>query len=194
MFVVTEADIDRDAWLVRDAALLLIRGDVANAAKILRRVDAVRVARPPRPRPGQEPPILPDRERVRAIGRERAVAVFRRDHWACCYCGRLLVHANVLEHVARLVGDVFPWVSHHMPKAGTHPAIERLYPNVEHVLPLARGGDNSDENVRACCTPCNEWKGDCTPEEASLTPQPVGAGWDGLEPLLVPLRAHLTHT
>ena len=65
--------------------------------------------------------------------------LFRPDHWSCCYCGRLLIHAKVLELVGVLAGDVFAWVSHNMPMDRTHPAIERLYPNVEHLLRRGAG-------------------------------------------------------
>lgn len=114
--------------------------------------------------------------------------MLRRDRWRCRYCGRLLIHAEVLQLIAQLAADAFPWVSHHMPMDRTLPAIERLYPAVEHALPLARGWTNTDANLRACCTPCNEWKGNCTLEEAGVALRQPADGWDGLESTLGPLR------
>jgi 5-methylcytosine-specific restriction endonuclease McrA len=185
---VTRTDLDCDALLVRDAARLFVRGETEAAVEVLRKVDPVRAGRPPRRRPGAIPPVLPAAERVRPLRGETALEVFRRDCWRCCYCGRLLVHADVLKLVGQLAGDVFAWVSSNMPMDKTHPAVERLCPNVEHVLPLARGGNNDEHNLRASCTPCNEWKADCTVEEAERKPIPSADGWDGLEAMLGPLR------
>lgn len=38
----------------------------------------------------------------------------------------------------------------------------------DHVLPVARGGRKSWENIVTCCVPCNRQKGDRIPEEAGL--------------------------
>ncbi len=39
---------------------------------------------------------------------------------------------------------------------------------IDHVVPRARGGEDSWENLVAACVPCNNKKGDKTPEEADL--------------------------
>ena len=41
--------------------------------------------------------------------------------------------------------------------------------NLDHVIPLSRGGRSSWENVVCACVPCNTRKGNRTPEEASMT-------------------------
>lgn len=45
---------------------------------------------------------------------------------------------------------------------------------LDHVVPRSRGGRSSWENLVACCYPCNNSKGDRTPEEAgfALTRRP----------------------
>ena len=45
-------------------------------------------------------------------------------------------------------------------------AAERL--TLDHVLPKSRGGPDAWENLVAACTPCNNRKGNRTPEEAGL--------------------------
>ncbi len=40
----------------------------------------------------------------------------------------------------------------------------------DHVIPVARGGNKSWENIVACCIKCNRKKGNRTPEEAGLKP------------------------
>lgn len=53
---------------------------------------------------------------------------------------------------------------------------------IDHVLPRSRGGADSWENLVACCGPCNNTKGDRTPEEMgwALRSRPVvprGPAW-----------------
>ncbi|MBI5729965.1 MAG: HNH endonuclease [Ignavibacteriales bacterium] len=39
---------------------------------------------------------------------------------------------------------------------------------LDHVIPRSKGGDDSWENLVAACLPCNNRKGDRTPEESHL--------------------------
>jgi len=39
---------------------------------------------------------------------------------------------------------------------------------IDHIVPKARGGDDSWENLISACTRCNNRKGDRTPEEADM--------------------------
>jgi 5-methylcytosine-specific restriction endonuclease McrA len=51
--------------------------------------------------------------------------------------------------------------------------------NLDHVVPLSRGGRSTWENVVCCCLKCNTHKGDRLPGEAGLQllKKPVKAGW-----------------
>lgn len=48
---------------------------------------------------------------------------------------------------------------------------------IDHVIPQSRGGQDTWDNLVACCGPCNNRKGDRTPLEASMKllwlPRPV---------------------
>jgi Restriction endonuclease len=39
---------------------------------------------------------------------------------------------------------------------------------LDHVIPRSRGGESTWENLVACCHPCNNRKGNRTPDEASM--------------------------
>jgi 5-methylcytosine-specific restriction endonuclease McrA len=65
--------------------------------------------------------------------------LFARDDYSCQYCGR---------HRRELKG--------------------RQFLTRDHVLPVSRGGDNCWANVVTACSPCNNRKGNRTPEEAAM--------------------------
>jgi 5-methylcytosine-specific restriction endonuclease McrA len=65
--------------------------------------------------------------------------LFARDDYSCQYCGK---------HRRELKG--------------------RQFLTRDHVLPVSRGGDNRWRNVVTACSPCNNRKGNRTPEEAGM--------------------------
>jgi 5-methylcytosine-specific restriction endonuclease McrA len=65
--------------------------------------------------------------------------LFARDDYICQYCGR---HARELRGREFLTRD--------------------------HIFPVSRGGENSWQNVVTACSPCNNRKGDRTPDEAHM--------------------------
>lgn len=69
------------------------------------------------------------------------LAIFKRDGWRCYLCGRAVA--------IWLMPGRLP------PDAAT----------LDHVVPICRGGDNSDSNLKTACAGCNGMKGARTPEE-----------------------------
>jgi hypothetical protein len=66
-----------------------------------------------------------------------AQAIHDRHNWRCFYCG--------VEVKTR--------------------STRKTLPNLDHVVPLSRGGDHSEENLITCCGSCNSRKGTKTLEE-----------------------------
>lgn len=66
----------------------------------------------------------------REVTQKKRRSIYERDGWACRYCG---------------------WVP---PATG----VEGL--TLDHVVPVARGGDNSRDNLVTCCFSCNQEKAD----------------------------------
>lgn len=70
--------------------------------------------------------------------------IFERDNWTCQICGIPL-------------GQDLP------PSEYNHPH----FPTVDHIVPLARGGEHSYENTRAACKSCNSAKNNPVEEVAA---------------------------
>jgi len=64
-----------------------------------------------------------------------------------------------------------------MPKHDTEPAVNRVYPNVDHVHPDSLGGGHDDDNLVAACTTHNESKGN---RSGWILLPPVRDDWRGL--------------
>jgi 5-methylcytosine-specific restriction endonuclease McrA len=80
------------------------------------------------------------RKRAATVEAVNPYRVFRRDGWRCYLCG--------CDTPEELRGK-------HMPNS----------PELEHVVPIARGGEHSYANVRCSCRACNLIKGDRTADE-----------------------------
>ena len=84
--------------------------------------------------------------------------IMDRDGYRCVYCGYL--------------------------SSPTHEGDKRLAVlSIDHILPQARGGASSVDNMCCCCRTCNQSKGDRTPEEAGIYPTflPKGLAYDGVK-------------
>jgi 5-methylcytosine-specific restriction endonuclease McrA len=122
------------------------------------------------------------------VSRPLRVTVFRRDRFTCRYCGTRVIP----EPILRLLAHVHPRaIPHNINwKAGlTHRAIPILSAEVDHLVPIARGGAPLDlENLRTACPPCNTRKWDLTLAEVGMKDMPTSTSpWDGLTSLYRPL-------
>jgi hypothetical protein len=69
--------------------------------------------------------------------------------------------------------------------ADQHAALQAMWTQYDHVLPHAKGGDNSLDNLVVTCAPCNYGRWHYTLEEVGLMDPrdrpPTQSLWDGLE-------------
>jgi hypothetical protein len=112
---------------------------------------------------------------------KRLVRVFMRDGFTDRYFGDRLVFPGTLRALSILFADSFPY-HRNWKQSVTHPAFYELYPTIDHVIPVARGGDDGEENIVTTSMLRNSAKANWLLEELNwpLTRAPVNAGWDGL--------------
>jgi hypothetical protein len=116
------------------------------------------------------------------VPRAQAGRIFRRDRFICGYCGGRTILTSVMELVASLYPDIFPY--HPNWKGGlTHPAFIARSAVIDHRVPGSLGGAwLDDDNLVTTCWPCNAIKADMTLDQLGWELHAVAAGesWDGL--------------
>jgi hypothetical protein len=112
--------------------------------------------------------------------------VFRRDGFVDRYSGQRLVFPGVLRLLSRLLPLEFPYHSN-WKMAETHAAYWELFPTIDHVHPVARGGSDSAANWVTTSMLRNASKASWTLDELGWSICAPGslADWDGLTALFV---------
>ena len=111
----------------------------------------------------------------------QSLQVFLRDGFVDRYSGQPLVFPGVLRLLSRLLPQEFPFHPN-WKMAETHPAYWELFPTIDHVLPVSRGGVDGDVNWVTTSMVRNAAKANWTLEELGWSLRPVGSlvDWDGL--------------
>ncbi|MBA3961560.1 MAG: hypothetical protein H0X40_06630 [Chthoniobacterales bacterium] len=108
--------------------------------------------------------------------------LLERDGYHCRFCGIPVIRNEVRRWIKEIYPDALPWGSTNLTQ---HAAFQAMCVNYDHILPHARGGDSSLNNVVIACAGCNYGRGRYTLEEVGLidlrTREPVRSAWDGLE-------------
>jgi hypothetical protein len=107
--------------------------------------------------------------------------VFLRDGFIDRYTGKKLVFIGALRLISHLMPETFPY--HPAWKMEIcHPAYWELVPTLDHIVPVARGGQDTLENWVTSSMLTNARKGSWTLEAMGWTLLPPGdqTEWDGL--------------
>jgi len=111
----------------------------------------------------------------------QSMRVFLRDGFIDRYSGTRLVHPAALRLLAILIPQAFP--AHPNWKMNeSHIAFWELFPTIDHVVPVARGGADGPENWICTSMLKNQAKSHWTLEELGWCLHPRGdiQQWDGL--------------
>lgn len=133
-----------------------------------------------------EYPFIAITPECRRYTQAQALRIFRRDGFVDRYSGQRLVFPGVLRLLSRLLPNEFPF-HQNWKMAGTHPAYWELFPTIDHVVPVARGGADSDVNWVTTSMVRNAAKSNWTLEELGWPVCAAGslADWDGLTRLFL---------
>ena len=109
--------------------------------------------------------------------------IFRRDRFTDRYSGAPLVFPGTLRAISLLLPTDFPY-QRNWRQSETHAAFWELYPTIDHVVPLARGGADDADNVVTTSMVRNAAKANWTLEELGwpVTLATPLADWDDLLP------------
>jgi 5-methylcytosine-specific restriction endonuclease McrA len=113
---------------------------------------------------------------------------YARDRYQCRYCGERVILTPVLRLLSRLYPQQFPY--HQNWKAdSTHPAFILRSATIDHITPIAAGGDPVGiANLATACWTCNRRKGDLDLSELRWSlKSPADDSWRGLSNLFRPL-------
>ena len=117
----------------------------------------------------------------RSYGRLAATQIFCRDEFIDRYFGSRLIYPGALLLLGHLLPDEFPM--HPTWKVSeSHEIYWELWPAVDHMVPLSRGGSGDADNLVSTSTLHNNAKGHWLPEELGWKLYPPGNidEWDGL--------------
>jgi len=124
-------------------------------------------------------PIAPMATRI--FSEAQAFRVFVRDGFIDRYSGSHLLFPPVLRILTALLPAEFPF-HRNWKMDKTHQAYWELFPTLDHVVPVARGGQNDEENLVSTSMLRNSAKGNSTLEELGWILHPPGdmTRWDGM--------------
>jgi hypothetical protein len=140
------------------------------------------VAWPRRLRSVPKPAVTRVKERMPSAA--EILELYIRDGWRCRYCGCRVIYGRARDVLRKAFPDEVHW-----PASGqSHGGFLALTATPDHVVPHARGGDNSPGNLVTTCWPCNFGMEHDSLDELGLSDPrlrpPVVDGWDGLTRLI----------
>ncbi len=107
--------------------------------------------------------------------------VFRRDGFVDRYSGERLVFPGTLRLLSDLLPEAFPFHPN-WKVSETHVMYWELFPTIDHVVPVARGGADDESNMVSTSQLRNSAKAHWTLAELGWELHPAGSldDWDGL--------------
>ena len=157
-------NVDKAA-VIREVCGLLIAGDKDGAAAIVQ----------------AKYPFRPIEKTPRSYTEYESMQVFVRDGFVDRYAGTRLVFPGTLRLLSLVLANEFP-AHPNWKMSETHIAFWELFPTIDHLVPVARGG--ADEMSNWVCTSMlkNQAKSNWTVEELGWDLHDPGdiSQWDGL--------------
>lgn len=127
----------------------------------------------------------------RSIPKQIQLKIWKRDRWVCQYCGRPVFFGPTLK----LLEKLSPSHGYYHPhgKASEMLLLFRwLWASIDHVKPISKGGEDTEDNYVTACWECNLKIGNKTKEEGKPGPGKrkksiETVNWDGLSSIYTKL-------
>jgi hypothetical protein len=128
-----------------------------------------------------EYPFVPAAQENRRYTEIQSLRVFLRDGFVDRYSGQRLVFPGMLRLLSRLMPQELPFHPN-WKMTETHVAYWELFPTIDHVHPIARGGADGEANWVTTSMLRNSAKANWTLSELGWSLHPPGSvtDWDGL--------------
>lgn len=138
-------------------------------------------------------PFKPVETITRRYSELESMKLFLRDGFIDRYTGTRLINPGALRLLHVVLGDDFP-AHENWKVSATHPAFWELFPTVDHVKPVSKGGPDDESNWVTASMLSNQAKNQWTIEDLGWKLHPPGGReWDGKSRWLVDyLAAHPT--
>jgi hypothetical protein len=126
-------------------------------------------------------PFAPAHSTGRVYTEAECTAIFVRDGFIDRYSGVQLIFPGTIRLLSRLLPVEFPFHPN-WKMTETHMVYWELFPTVDHLLPVARGGSDDQKNWVTTSMLHNSAKSNCTLAELGWQLLPPGdfKQWDGL--------------
>ncbi|TVT74049.1 MAG: HNH endonuclease [Denitromonas halophila] len=157
--------VDNLSSVLSDVSDLITDGRIGCASAVLR----------------ERYPFVPAMRTGRKCTPRQMTAVFLRDGFVDRYRGTRLVCPPALRLISHYLPGEFPYHKNGKMDLG-HVAYWELFPTIDHVHPVARGGTDSEDNWVTCSMTTNSIKANWTLEQLGWRLLPPGKQdeWDGL--------------
>ncbi len=132
--------------------------------------------------------LVPKKDRApsRMPNEDEKKSLIDRDGYHCRFCGIPLVRSRVRTVLHSIYKQSIPWGRKSQEQ---HAGFQAMWLQYDHIVPHARGGTNSLDNLVITCAPCNYGRMNYLLEEFGLahpfSRDPAKSSWDGLERVLV---------
>ncbi len=157
--------MDTKPQTISDVCDALLQGDRTRASEIAR----------------QQYPFSPLESVTRKYSQTQAIRLFVRDGFIDRYLGSRLVFPGTLRILSRVLPEDFP-AHPNWKMSASHIMFWELFPTLDHIVPVARGGADDESNLVTTSMLRNSAKSNWTLDELGWHLLPPGdfAQWDGL--------------
>lgn len=115
----------------------------------------------------KSPQVLQKEKRVpaRMPNREEMKSIHERDWYQCRFCWTPVIRKEIREKIIKFYPDSIHWWKTNMSR---HAAFFAMWAQYDHIIPHARWGNNTLDNLVLTCTACNFWRMNYTLEEVGI--------------------------